>query len=541
MMKMRYTMASGIVAIGLLAGCGAAPINLDPITNNDQRDLNKQEFTEDQYKDWGHADLFTDTIPGMSVEKAYREILASREGTKVIVGVVDSGVDINHEDLKNVIWVNDDEIPDNNIDDDKNGYVDDIHGWNFLGTAVHENLEMTRIVKQGDDGSEMYKAAKAEYDKEFNETEGTLNGYRELMVITELTDSIVREELGKDSYTLEELRSIDAQDEQMMQTKRFLEFYMSQYGSVDEFKTLLEKDMEILNSQYEYHLNTDFDGRSEVGDDPYDINDTDYGNNDVITDLERTRHGTHVAGIIAAQRDNNIGMNGVAANVEIMALRAVPDGDEYDKDIALAIRYAVDNGAKVINGSFGKSFSPNKEWVYDALKYAAEHDVLFVHAAGNDGSFLDEVDNYPNDQEGVGPEFVDNVLTVGALNWDYGEQMVAGFSNYGKSNVDVFAPGTKIYATTPDDTYEYLQGTSMAAPGVAGVAALIRSYFPKLKASQVKAIIMESGLTSDQEVIVAGDPNNKQKFTELSRSGTMVNLYNALIMADKVSRKKIKL
>jgi subtilisin family serine protease len=234
-------------------------------------------------------------------------------------------------------------------------------------------------------------------------------------------------------------------------------------------------------------------------------------------------------------------MNGVAHNVEIMALRAVPNGDEYDKDIALAIRYAVDNGAKVINGSFGKGYSPNKEWVYDALKYAAENDVLFVHAAGNDSKFLDEAENYPNDQENNGPEFFDNVLTVGALNWDYGQNMVAGFSNYGKVNVDVFAPGTKIYATTPDNEYEYLQGTSMAAPGVAGVAALIRSYFPKLTASQVKHIIMESGLASDAEVVVGGDPNNKMPFGELSGSGKMTNLYNALIMADKVSRKKIKL
>jgi len=220
-----------------------------------------------------------------------------------------------------------------------------------------------------------------------------------------------------------------------------------------------------------------------------------------------------------------------------MVVRTIPDGDEYDKDVALAIRYAVDNGAKVINTSFGKYFSPHPEWVRDAIKYAASKDVLIVNAAGNEGLNLDSIEVYPNDQSLTGPEIANNVLTVGALNYKYGSEMIAGFSNYGKMNVDVFAPGVKIWSTTPLNTYEYLQGTSMAAPAVAGVAATIRSYYPKLSAAQVKQIIMDSGLTSKSPVILAGDASNQDNFGNVSKSGKMVNLYNALILADKMSRK----
>lgn len=540
-MNIKLKFASGAIAVGLLTGCGASAIKLDPVSNTAAADYTKSAFTEEEYQSWGHADLLTDTIPGMSVMKAYQDILNQREGKKVIVGIVDSGIDIEHEDLKSVVWTNEDEIPGNGIDDDNNGYIDDVHGWNFLGESNDENLEMTRIVKRGDDGSEQYKEAKAQFDEKRSYAEQGLARYSELLKATEEADAALTAHLGKSDYTMEDVQGIQSEDEKLNLAAKTMEYWMARIGNAEETKAQLQGGVEYFGDQLAYNLNLEFDGRAVVGDDPYDINDTDYGNNDVIGDKEHATHGTHVAGIVAAARNNGIGMDGVANNVEIMALRAVPNGDEYDKDIALAIRYAVDNGAKVINGSFGKGFSPNKEWVYEALKYAEEHDVLFVHAAGNDSNFLDEVANYPNDQEGTGAEFCNNVLTVGALNYAYGEQMVAGFSNYGKVNVDVFAPGTKIYATTPDNNYEFLQGTSMAAPGVAGVAALIRSHFPKLTANQVKLIIMESGLASDAQVIVGGDPNNKQAFSELSSSGTMVNLYNALIMADKVSRKKIKL
>jgi subtilisin family serine protease len=287
-----------------------------------------------------------------------------------------------------------------------------------------------------------------------------------------------------------------------------------------------------------------FDGRKPVGDNPYDFNDKKYGNGNPNIRDEEESHGTHVAGIVAASRGNKKGVDGVAKNVSIMSLRAVPDGDEYDKDIALAIRYAVDNGAKVINASFGKGFSPNAEWVYDALEYAASKDVLFIHAAGNDGADLDNPvnKNFPNDHKlQNSPEFVDNLITVGALTSRYSSEMIASFSNYGKQNVDIFAPGDEIYSTMPGDDYDFQGGTSMAAPAVAGVAALIRSYYPQLTAAQVKQIILQSGIAPQVSVSLGGSEGEEKSMAEISKTGKIVNLYNAIILADKVSTGKASL
>jgi len=313
--------------------------------------------------------------------------------------------------------------------------------------------------------------------------------------------------------------------------------------SIPKVLEQIEGGINHFSDQANYNYNVDFNGRKVVGDDPYDMNSLGYGDGNPQSRSEDESHGTHVAGIIGAERNNGKGANGVANNVEIMSIRAVPNGDEYDKDIALGIRYAVDNGAKVINGSFGKGFSPNAQWVYDAIKYAAEKDVLFVHAAGNDGANLDDPanPNFPNDQINNGPEIADNVVTVGALSSKYGSEMVAVFSNYGDINVDVFAPGDEIYSTMPGNEYDYQGGTSMAAPAVAGVAALIWSHYPKLTAPQVKKIIMNSGLAPRAKVILGGDTEKTATLEKISTSGKIVNAYNALIMADNVSSGKMKL
>ena len=543
----------------ILAGCGSSvpAIVSTPIENIDQMPLKVSDLTEEELRTWPMADLASDTIPGMSVEKAYDEIIKNHEGTTVIVGVIDSGVDIDHEDLDGVVWTNEDEVPNNNKDDDNNGYVDDIHGWNFLGDAVHENLEFVRIYKrlkpkyenvptssvkpEDQEEFELYKKAKAEYDKQYNETLGVKNQYEGIRQQLLASHEAVSEALGKEDYSAEELAALEATTPEMQQHKAFLSQVMAGVGSnIPEALKQLEEAIDYYSGRLEYHFNLNFNGREIVGDNPDDLTDTDYGNNDVTgptPDKEDIKHGTHVAGIIAAERDNNLGIKGVANNAEIMALRAVPDGDEYDKDIALAIRYAVDNGAKVINTSFGKYFSSHPEWVLEAIEYAAENDVLIVNAAGNEGLNLDENNVYPNDQFVEEPtEISDNVLTVGALNYAYGSDMLASFSNYGRTNVDIFAPGTQIWSTTPNNTYEFLQGTSMAAPAVAGIAAVIRSFYPKLTASQVKHIIMDSGLSSSATVVIGGDSSNTEKFASLSTSGNMANLYNALILADKVSK-----
>jgi cell wall-associated protease len=529
-------------AILVLAGCGAqkqvssfsslaqisAPLNIKKVA----------PLNENELKRWSHLDIVKDTIPGMSVDRAYAELLKGKQGVKVIVGIVDSGVDIEHEDLKSVVWTNAKEIPGNGIDDDNNGYIDDIHGWNFLGDITKENLEYERIIKNKDLVDEVtYLEAKKINDDKINEANQGKVRLEQMIAATTTADEKIAKELGKPTYTMEELNAVESEDVPVMESKVVMQRMLSYGMSVVDLEDAIQGDIDgmisVLNGD---NLKQNY--REVVGDNPNDINDTKYGNNNVMgPDKEKILHGTHVAGIVAQVRNNNIGGDGIANNVEILTVRAVPDGDEYDKDIALGIRYAVDNGAKVINGSFGKSFSPHKQWVYDAIKYAEKKDVLIVHAAGNDAKDIDSFNNYPNDSDDKKTEFADNMITIGALNFEYGDKVVARFSNIGKVNVDVFAPGVQIYATTPENTYKYLQGTSMASPNVAGVAAIIRSYYPDLSASQVKHILMDSGVSISTDVIVGGNPKDSRSFTNLSKSGKIVNAYNALLMADKMSKK----
>ena len=498
----------------------------------------KGALTENELKRWSHLDLVKDSIPGMSVDKVYSELLKGKTSTPVIVGIVDSGVDIEHEDLKSVIWTNKKEIPGNKIDDDKNGYIDDIYGWNFLGNSTKENYEYERIIKNKKLVDEAtYLKAKAINDGKIEEANQTKFQIELALNGTKKADETLIKLLGKPTYTAEELDAIDSKDPEVMQSKTIMKQMLAYGLSVADLKKEIEKELEsYIRVQNGENLKTNY--RNVVGDNPEDIKDTKYGDNNVMgPDKEEILHGTHVAGIVAQVRNNKIGGDGIANNVQILTVRAVPDGDEYDKDIALGIRYAVDNGAKVINGSFGKAFSPHKQWVYDAIKYAESKDVLIVHAAGNDAKDIDKEDNFPNDSDDKVTEFADNMITVGALNYEYGTNVVADFSNYGKLNVDVFAPGVKIYASTPNNDYQFLQGTSMAAPNVAGVAALIRSYYPTLTAKQVKHLLMDSGTAITTSVAVGGDPDKSQLFSALSQSGKMVNAYNAMVMAEKLAKK----
>jgi subtilisin family serine protease len=466
----------------------------------------------------------------MSVDKAYKELIKGKKGKKVIVGIVDSGVDINHEDLKAVIWTNPKEIARNGIDDDKNGYIDDIHGWNFLGDAVHEQLEMTRIVKKGP-GSPDYDKAKAQLEEELK---GIQPQKQQLDFILN-AEKTVATFLKKSDFTLEEVKAIQSDETGVKQAKAMFTQILSK-STKAEFDAQIEEFKDYVYGQINYNLNVEFDGRKIVGDNPNDLNDTKYGNNNVVgPEPKEAKHGTHVAGIVAQVRGNNLGGDGVTNNAQILTVRAVPNGDEYDKDIALGIRYAVDNGAKVINGSFGKYYSQQKEWVIDAIKYAESKDVLVVIAAGNESFDLDVTNKYPNDTYDGSPEFAKNVLIIGALSPAYGSKMIADFSNYGKNNVDIYAPGDEIYATTPLNTYEYLQGTSMASPNVAGVATLIRSYYPSLNAVQVKQIIMESG-TPLKNTVTIGEDKHKANFADASKSGRIVNAYNALVLAAKMAK-----
>ncbi|TCI93031.1 S8 family peptidase [Tenacibaculum sp. M341] len=536
------------VAVATIVGCSSVPKIQNimvpaPENNAVTMSAKKAPLTKDQENNWHHLDLATDSIPGMSVHKAY-DFLKGKKGVEVVVGVVDSGTDLAHEDLKDVAWVNADEIAGNGIDDDKNGYVDDIHGWNFLGKSYKEHLEYERILLNPSIADEATLAEVKKYQaKQVEQAKGTKTRYEGMLSNVVFADDALTKKLGKSDYSFDEVSKITPDTEEL-KSAMGIAGWANSYGMTvaairKELSDGLDKAKKTIKGELD---STDY--RAVVGDNAYDIKDKPgYGDGNIGHSEKGESHGTHVSGIIGATRNNGKGMDGVA-NVKLMAVRSVSGGDEYDKDVALGIRYAVDNGAKVINTSFGKGFSPNKEWVYDAIKYAAKKDVLIVNAAGNDGKNIDIEKTFPNDAPDQVNEISDNFLTVGAMSSNYNEELPASFTNYGKLNVDVFAPGVQIYATTPEGEYGKKSGTSMASPATAGVAALIRSYYPELSASQVKHIIMNSGTKINLEVmqpgsVTAENPNGtKVPFSDLSVSGRVVNAYNALKMADKMVNTK---
>ncbi|MBK8951482.1 MAG: S8 family peptidase [Chitinophagaceae bacterium] len=510
-------------------------------------------------KGWHLLDKAKTGYYGISTDKAYQFVKTKKLKSKtVIVAVIDSGVDTTHEDLRSVLWKNTKEIPGNGIDDDKNGYVDDIYGWNFLGGKDGRNVE-----EDSYEAARVYHGLKTKYeDKEIKKEElskeeqfeyemwtrskeevagGDKSGAIELVFLKKMqtnlkkSDSILRKALGKDTYTGKELDEFKPEETDVKKAKNSIFGLMSQNDATEatnqEFLDGLDEYVSSEEKKAEAANNAPKEYRNEiVGDDYNNFNDRFYGNNDVMSSNKAALHGTHVSGIIGAVRGNSKGMDGVASNVKIMTVRAVPDGDEHDKDVALAISYAVDNGAQVINMSFGKSFSPEKKWVDDAVRYAESKGVLMVHAAGNDAKDLDANFNYPTPQmlDGKKPS---NWITVGASGDPKAGGLTASFSNYGKKEVDVFAPGVKIYATVPGgNTYQNLQGTSMASPVVAGLAAFILQYYPNLSAAQVKMVIEKSSRNPGTEVSKPGTDENVN-MSELARSGGIINAYEAIKLA----------
>ena len=511
--------------------------------------------TKDEPKaNWQNLDLKKDGVFGSSTERAYSELLNGKKGIPVVVAVIDGGVDVHHEDLRQEIWVNTKEIVGNGIDDDHNGYIDDVNGWDFIGSSrgnvQYDNLELVRLVRkmQPKYATALNSTKFSDVErKEFNqyqkmvaeymdELQNAQMGLAQMIVFNKTMDTIVAK-IGKLDLVLLDFENYSPVNDI---EKKVVKIVRSEFAKNKEFKKIDEeiKDgFKYYDAKVNYHLNIDFDPRSIVGDDYQNSNERTYGNNDVTG--PDAVHGTHVSGIIAASRSNDIGIGGVSDRARIMAIRVVPDGDERDKDVANGIRYAVDNGAKVINMSFGKGYSWDKKVVDEAVKYAMSKDVLLVHAAGNDSRNTEQKDNYPNKRfaDSLGVEKGELVpwIEVGASGWKDDDDLVAGFSNYGKKTVDVFAPGVKIKSTVPHSLYKEEDGTSMAAPVVAGLAALIRSYYPKLTAPQVKDAIMNSVSTVKHKVKVKVDGNAERiLFSDICVSGGIVNAYKALQLAAKM-------
>ncbi|SDM13391.1 S8 family peptidase [Pedobacter antarcticus] len=501
-----------------------------------------------QNNNWQNQDLKQDTVFGISTEKAYKELLKGKKAVPVIVGVLDGGVETTHEDLKSVIWTNKKEVAGNVKDDDKNGYIDDVHGWNFLGSAKgsvdHETLELTRILRRDSakfdkqtaqtvkaedlPAFEAYQKAKTDFDKQKDEAE---NAVANISALKGVLDEMVKK-MGKDNPDQADFKNVQTQTGMEDRLKGIMVSQLENTTYKDFYESQIKKGLDHYQKQLAYNLNMNYDPRPElVGDNYADSKERFYGNNDVAG--PDASHGTHVSGIIAADRTNNLGIKGVADHVQIMGVRSVPDGDERDKDVANAIRYAVENGAKVLNMSFGKAYSWDKKAVDDAVKYAMSKDVLIIQAAGNDNKNLDVEKSFP-DRRYEGGGIADAYIVVGASGPKDDKTLKASFSNYGKTTVDVFAPGVQIYSTVPGSKYEAYNGTSMASPVVAGLASLIRSYYPKLKAAQVKEIIMKTVTKVNHDVEISGEEGEEAKvvpFAELSISGGIVNAYEALKLA----------
>lgn len=518
---------------------------------------------DNKLKMWYQGDLVQDTLNGISLKQAY-DFLKDKKPVSVIVAVLDSGIDTTQEDLKNMLWTNPKEIPGNGIDDDKNGYIDDVHGWNFLG-----NKNGTNLITGGGENARVYYRFKSLYegknldtssmsvlDKwhyvQWKKAENEMAvGPQEQMEVTMLenviavlkkNDAILRSDMQKEAFNIDDLEKYTPATDDAKKAKMVYLTVFKQMG-FDPGST----DVSLLSDLEEY-----IKGKSEglaaklapppdyraltIKDNYNDFNDRFYGNTDIMG--PDPRHGTHCSGIIAAQRNNGIGIDGIAGipEVKIMMVRTVPGGDEYDKDVALAIIYAVNNGAKVISMSFGKKFSPDKPWVDSAVKYAESKDVLLVHAAGNDNEDVDSVSNFPSPEMLADKSKVNNFITVGASGDPrIGDgNTIADFSNYGAQNVDVFAPGVNIYSTLPGgNKYGEMSGTSFSAPVVCGIAALIRSYYPYLSAKQViyaleKSVVPGTALLG--KITVPGS-DEAVNMLNLAVSGGEVNAYNALKIA----------
>jgi cell wall-associated protease len=527
----------------------------------------QQALAQAPAPDWSHSNPETDSMAGINLNGAY-ELLKGRTGKEVIVAVIDDGVDVDHEDLVNVMWVNEDEIAGNGLDDDDNGYVDDVHGWNFMGapdgkTYYFDQAEVTQIYSmwknkyESIDGTMLPPDQMREYIIYQDAKRGHEKGYEAAMKRWELvkdTTALINtmqsfgdRMSGNLEWSQESLESLEPANayEEMVQ-----EFLVSigaeRFDSMQEMTEFLQQRIGRVYqgafNNVKFGYNADYKPRELTGDDPAIADENDYGAPNIYNAQPEfasraiASHGSHVAGIIAAQRDNEIGTKGVSDHAKIMMLGAVPSsGDERDKDVANAIRYAVDNGASIINMSFGKLMSPHKPAVDAAYKYAEDNDVLIVHLSHNFRTDIDSTYYYPI-RKALDGHVPQNVIRVGNSTWHLDENLPAASSNYGAELVDVFAPGTQIYSTVPDDNYAYFSGTSMATPCVAGLAALLRSYFPELSAVETKEIIKESVYKIDFDVIRPG-VRDRVPMTRLCNTGGIVNAYQAVKLAMEREKK----
>jgi len=513
-----------------------------------------RELHDSIKKIWQFEDICRDSIPGISLIKSYRELISSDKGSEVIVAVLDSEMDIYHNELEDCIWINKDEFPNNGIDDDNNGYIDDVNGWNLWGnkdgksSTYRTNFGYVRVYKKFNPIFENKTIEQISHDSIslFNTYTKARNLYEESLTYQKIGRPDYIGRLEKSFYShrdtvqklfpelsgfnIENLKKISTEDEFAKRKIKNLIYYLR----INVEQKII--DYKKSNENYlTYYLNKDYNDRINIGDDVNKLNDTLYGHNILFFDSLSPAHATKVTGLIC----NSLRQNRYKT-IKIMPLVTSVNGSEHDKDIALAIKYAVDNGASIINMSFGKQMAMHNEWVLDAIKYAETRNVLIVKSAGNDGHDISQNKEYPNDTDLNGNEIANNFICVGASSSSINKDLITNFSNYSKTEVDLFAPGNGISVAVPGNKYEFDDGTSLSAAITTGVAAIVKSHYPSLKAHEIKEILMESGIAYDIDVELANKKGEKElvPFSSLSKSGKIVNAYNALLMAKNYEKWK---
>ncbi|MBG7630454.1 MAG: S8 family serine peptidase [Bacteroidetes bacterium] len=516
----------------------------------------RPEFSQTKKFDhWHLKDYESDGVPGISLDKLYDELIKNQKGKQIIVAIIDTEIDINHEDLKDFIWINNDEQPNNGVDDDNNGYVDDVNGWNFIGNKnggnlICSNFSYTRKLKElipifkgktkeevGNDtlNFKIYQRAlmdhqnmKRQLKEDYEYVEFLNTGFPRSK---KLLDSIFR----GSTYTINQLDSLYTIFKKQDSIKAadiyfmidFLNFDMHGYADNLAYESnLIEK----------YSNNISFDDRAIIGDNVNDIEDRDYGSPFITNSLKEFTHGSIVSGVLAAHRTNNKGVRGITNTVKLMPLCIQAKfGAETDKDLALSIKYAVENGAQVINISANRTYELHNEWVQQALLYAEEQNVLVVKGAGNSETDIDKIITYPN--KNTKDHVLNNFIVVGATGMELNSNFKPVWANYGRKTVDFYAPGESILTTTPFDSYKVDSGSSLSTAITSGVAALLLSYYPDLKVSEIRQILMESATRYDLDIELDYDSNTTVPFSKLSNSGGVLNAFNAFVLAEKISHK----
>lgn len=559
----------------LLVCIGMANVNAQLIKQDNQARKKQSDL------DWYNCSFGEDGVYGAEVNKAYEFLKGKKVKKRPVVALIGTGLDVEHEDLKQAIWVNPGEQADGK-DRDKNGFIDDINGWNFLGGKNGQVME--RLIQEGDreflrlkdkyadyitsngeffkiiDGKRVKVSApenlsEYSYYKNVVMPESQLariyGGWNMAYVIAEYGQKFkedLRAKFPGQRITLQEFQTCydpNAPQDTLSDVTFTLIATAFQLYKTDDldfvYKTFVETGVARGKESYEEALKAyGYDGRKDiVGDDYLNINDNKYGNNVLLT--SDAGLGTMQGGIIGGKRGNGLGNDGIMDEAEIMALRVTASGGEpYIKDMVLAIRYAADHGVDIIVLPQQNTLYPDgqKEWMIEALRYAESKGILVIVPAWELSQDLAKQTFYPN-RRMTGDKELTNLMVISSSDKEGNPSLNA---NYGAKELDLFAPGINIYSAYTGDTYQIGSGVGLASASVAGVAALIKAYYPHLTGSQIRDILLES-VTSRKGVEVEKgiEVDGKQTqdlflFDDLCLSGGILNAYQAIMAADKLGK-----